>query len=417
MTENRKTALDNLHRRAAALITGFSEQLPPYQQTPPALVEADFVVGVNRNIDLFVKSLITGVEPSDAELEPVVALAVTRHHDGVPLESILNVYRSGATLIWSQLSEGATSDEQEILLAGAGQLMQYLTRITARIAVACTRAPYSDLPDRSDTARAVAVALLRGQLPESWSLAHLPPLATSYLVVTISPLDGDSAATRGLHDRLTSISGALVAPERSGWTALIPQNAADTDGRRTLAAVRAVLDDTTGSLFASPPAYVGGAVSAPAHDAIPQAADQAHTICRLNEIGESTQALASIDDVVFAYTVATTVREVRDHYLRIHTALDGHALLRETLWTFLDHSCNAQATARALHLHRNTITYRMDKVAELTGHDPLGFEGARVHSAARIAAVLESRTEESPHAPPHHHSPGPGDTGSVEIRA
>lgn len=416
MTENRKTALESLHRRAAALITGFSEELPPYQHTPQALVEEDFVIGVHRNIDLFVKSLITGVEPSEAELEPVVALAVTRHHDGVPLESILNVYRSGATLIWSQLSEGATQDEREILLSGAGQLMHYLTRITARIAVACTRSPANDLPDRDDTARTVAVALLRGQPPESWSLAHRPPLATSYLVVTIVPLDGDSNATRGLYERLTSIDGALVAPERSGWTALVPQNAAGIDGNRTLESVRTVLDDATGSLFASSPDYVGGAAVASAREEIPGAADQAHTICRLNEIGQSAQALASIDDVIFAYGVATTVREVRDHHLRIHSALDGHALLRETLWTFLDQSCNAQATARVLHLHRNTISYRMDKVTELSGHDPLTFEGARVHAAARISAVLESRTEESPHAPPHHHPPGSGQRRIVEVR-
>lgn len=389
MTDVQKSALENLHRRAAALITGFSEQLPPYQQTPAALVEQDFVVGVHRNIDLFVKSLITGVEPSDAELEPIVALAVTRHHDGVPLEAILNVYRSGATLIWSQLSAGATPAEQEILIAGAGQLMRYLTRITARIAVACTQSPVSDLPDRDDAARMVAVALLRGETPPSWSLAHLSPLSARYLVVTVSPLDGDSGATRGLHTRLTSIPGSLVAPERSSWTALIPQSASDP--RHTLESVRTQLDDAGDALFGTAAAYVGGAFSAATLAEIPAAAEHAHIICTLNEIGESAQTLAGMDDVVFAYTVATAVPEVRNLYRQIFSALDGHALLRETLWTFLDHSCNAQAAARALHLHRNTISYRLLKIAEISGHDPLSVEGARVHAAARITALVESQ--------------------------
>ncbi|OZG28265.1 hypothetical protein BH683_014605 [Williamsia sp. 1138] len=390
MTANRKAALENLHRRAVGVITGFSEQLPPYQQTPAALVEGDFVLGVHRNIDLFIRSMVTGVEPSDTELEPVVALALTRHHDGVPLESILDAYRSAASLIWSRLSEGSTPDEQEILIAGAGQLMRYMTRITARIAVACTQAPASDLPDRNDTARTVAVALLRGQAPQSWSLAHLPPLASRYLVITICPLDGDSGATRGLYERLVDISGALVAPERSSWTALVPQQTTDNDGRHTLESVRQLLDEAGGGLLGSPPAYAGGAFSAASHAEIPSAVEHAHLICTLNQIGESTHSLACLDDVVFAYSVATTSAEVHDRYRQICAALDGHDLLRATLWTFLDHSCNAQAAARALHLHRNTIAYRLLKVADLTGHDPLTFEGARVHAAARIAAHLDT---------------------------
>ncbi|WP_168176628.1 helix-turn-helix domain-containing protein [Williamsia sp. 1135] len=390
MTANRKMALENLHRRAAGVITGFSDQLPPYQQTPAALVEEDFVLGVHRNIDLFIKSMVTGVEPSDAELEPVVALALTRHHDGVPLDSILDAYRSGATLIWSRLSEGSTPDEQEILIAGAGQLMRYLTRITARIAVACTQAPASDLPDRDDTARTVAVALLRGQAPQSWSLAHLPPLASRYLVITICPLDGDAGAARALYQRLVAIPGALVAPERSTWTALVPQQTADTDGQRTLESVRTQLEGARDGMLGSPPAYAGGAFSAASHAEIPSAVEHAHLICTLNQIGESTQTLASLDDVVFAYSVATAAAEVHTRYRQISAVLDGHDLLRATLWTFLDHSCNAQAAARALHLHRNTISYRLLKVADLSGHDPLTFEGARVHAAARIAEHLET---------------------------
>ena len=43
--------------------------------------------------------------------------------------------------------------------------------------------------------------------------------------------------------------------------------------------------------------------------------------------------------------------------------------LRATLATFLDCSGSWSRTAEALHLHVNTVRYRIDRVEELTGRD------------------------------------------------
>ncbi|WDT93167.1 helix-turn-helix domain-containing protein [Thermoleophilum album] len=42
-----------------------------------------------------------------------------------------------------------------------------------------------------------------------------------------------------------------------------------------------------------------------------------------------------------------------------------------TLSSYLEHNCNMQATATAIHTHRHTVAYRLDRVRELTGLDPL----------------------------------------------
>lgn len=46
---------------------------------------------------------------------------------------------------------------------------------------------------------------------------------------------------------------------------------------------------------------------------------------------------------------------------------DGNLL--ETLEAYLDHNCNANATAEDLYIHRNTMRYRLDKIKHILGVD------------------------------------------------
>ena len=52
--------------------------------------------------------------------------------------------------------------------------------------------------------------------------------------------------------------------------------------------------------------------------------------------------------------------------LLAHDAV-GH--LMRTLAAWFRHHSHPMATARALHIHRNTLDYRLQKIAELTGLD------------------------------------------------
>ena len=70
-----------------------------------------------------------------------------------------------------------------------------------------------------------------------------------------------------------------------------------------------------------------------------------------------------------------------------------------TLSAYLERNCNMNATASAIYAHRHTVAYRLERVKELTGLDPLlsedrerpgpGAEGLPDHRAA-LASVTES---------------------------
>ena len=65
--------------------------------------------------------------------------------------------------------------------------------------------------------------------------------------------------------------------------------------------------------------------------------------------------------------------QVREDFLR--EVLPGRVLeslsqeMRETIFSFLEHGGQVADTARSLYIHRNTLLYRLDRIAELTGHD------------------------------------------------
>ena len=50
--------------------------------------------------------------------------------------------------------------------------------------------------------------------------------------------------------------------------------------------------------------------------------------------------------------------------------------LQETLRVFLEKDMSITDSARALYIHRNTLTYRLDRITEITGHNPRRLKGA-----------------------------------------
>lgn len=66
--------------------------------------------------------------------------------------------------------------------------------------------------------------------------------------------------------------------------------------------------------------------------------------------------------------------------------------LWHTLEAFLQANLSPSQTARVLHIHRHTLAYRLDKIAQLTGLDPRRFSSAAQLQAAIILHKLHRAT-------------------------
>lgn len=72
--------------------------------------------------------------------------------------------------------------------------------------------------------------------------------------------------------------------------------------------------------------------------------------------------------------------------------LDHEPELLHTLSTFFAANCSPSATASDLAIHRNTLSYRLDKITSLTGLDPRRFDDA---VQIRLALLIRSLHQES----------------------
>ena len=79
--------------------------------------------------------------------------------------------------------------------------------------------------------------------------------------------------------------------------------------------------------------------------------------------------------------------------LRKVIAKDNNGQLLATLRSWCDHDGQSQACADALGIHRNSLRYRMERIAELSGVDPLRLDGML---ALYLGVQLLPQTDTSP---------------------
>ncbi|WP_433621322.1 PucR family transcriptional regulator [Nocardia sp. CA-120079] len=385
MTPTRTRVVDDLHRRAASLVDGFYESLPPYPRIPQSLVETDFARGTKLNVDLFFEYLRRGTEPSEEETGELVELAMDRLRDGTPLTEVLDRYRLGSAFIWDRLREAATPAEQELLLDASLVLLKYITLVMTRIAGAATLRSHDPRWELLERRRGIAEALLTGRDPVEWANDPVIPVADDFLVAVFRLCGTRGGHASALRHRVEAIPGVFLRLDPGGWTALIPLQPGD-DGTAAITGLTARLPahqpDRT------PPYWVGVGTAA-SRAQIPTIFAEARVLAELGRCLTRREILCRRMDLQFEYTVAVS-DAARPGLASVLAPLDTQPMLAETLEVFVDSGFNQLATARQLSVHRNTVTYRLSRVHELTGLDPHRPADAMTLSAARLARRLES---------------------------
>ena len=93
---------------------------------------------------------------------------------------------------------------------------------------------------------------------------------------------------------------------------------------------------------------------------------------------------------IAAFVGVSDARTKIDLATHLLSPLDHEDELLQTLRAFFEQDCCISATANSLGIHRNTLTYRLEKVASLTGLDPHRFD-----DAVQIRLALELRSLDS----------------------
>ncbi|MFE6610908.1 PucR family transcriptional regulator [Amycolatopsis sp. NPDC057786] len=197
-------------------------------------------------------------------------------------------------------------------------------------------------------------------------------LAGQYVVAVLTLAGGrlDRPCCRG-----SFCSGVLLTGRDGVGIALVP----DVDPATTRSAIRKL-----GSCL---PAGGWLALSRRPADRIVDGYREALDIVRLLEAGRRPGGTYQMTDVLVEYAV-TREQEVAEQLVSMIKPLRQYPVLRETLVALVDADHNRNQAAKLLFVHRSTIDYRLGKIAEITGVDPLTGRGLQQLAIALIAEAF-----------------------------
>ncbi|MFY7069819.1 PucR family transcriptional regulator [Nocardiopsis changdeensis] len=326
--------------------------------------------------------------PDDAEL--LAASAARRAAEGASLESLLDAYHRGFSAVWDRLHTRAGPGDLDALARVAALFIAHLGRITTVVARGYLDEREHISGDEQGARFALYSALVSGADPGTAARRAGVPLPDSYLVLSLSPtappaqergVSEEVARRRRAHRLRRELEAYADGPVLAllgggGGTALVPLPA-DADGAPGAAELVARLGGAAGA-----PVTAGGAVGPP--ERVPDLLALADELQSLARALDRPAGLYMLDDLLFEYQ-ATRPGAARALLAALLDPLAGHPDLYRTLEEYLGSDGDRRGTAARLHVHPNTVDYRLGRAAALLGLD-LSRESHRSLAAMALAA-------------------------------
>ena len=307
---------------------------------------------------------LAGDAPLD--VEAAQATGQRRAEQGVPLPAILHAYRIGGRFVWDTLVAHAEDSEEarDELFRAAGDVWTIIDEYSEALIEAYRETIAEQAGHNLQVRNAVLSGLLDGtlgggsQVWESASMLNLPQYGTFVVVVAETPRPGDEAlpGVETLLRRHALASAWRLEAERQVGVvtvrklsdlAKVCQHVTPlARGRVGVSEPYTSLDQSAGALRQ---ALVACAAATPGSTELVRYGDQpiAVMLASVPELGRN------VADVVLGPVLALP-------------AADRDALL-DTMRAWFASNGSASSAAARLHMHRNTVHYRLRRVESLTG--------------------------------------------------
>jgi DNA-binding CsgD family transcriptional regulator len=327
-------------------------------------------------------TIFTALQGRPATLEAPRAAGRLKAEQGIPLAALLHAYRLAGRFIWDRLLAAAVDEESTVQLLHLASDMWAAIDDYSSAAADAYRSTVEERSRRDAAARSMMLTSLldgrAGTHASAWEIARVLDLDRQgpFLVVCaevhdrVEPLPGvqrrlgaSGIGSEWIH-QTGAWAGLLSLPHAQAITAAVDQLAAITLSR--VGVSRA---------FASP-------VNAPAAWRQAQLAVQC-----LPHGTHGTHLYGSAPVSLLAAASPDTAQEVARSVLGRLLALppQERTTLLETLHAWFAVGGSTTAAAERLHCHRNTVLYRLNRIAELTDRHT-----ADAQSCAELYIALET---------------------------
>jgi hypothetical protein len=384
-------------RLARRMIDTFVAEIPLYGLLPREQLEGEILAITDANLRLFFTTLRESRRLSGDELAEVRTSAARRAEERVPLDAVLSAYHVGGRIGWLALVDAATEGETGALVAAGERVLAYVQQVSAAVAAAYLEEQQTIYGEERDARRGLASALLSGEPADALAARLGAPVAPAYLVLALRigahPDEADKGVggavaarrkVRRVQIALDQWSGEHVLGllEPSVGSVLLPATVDDVHaGTERLPELVQLLQAAAGAEL-----LAGGAPAVGAQD-VPRAAAQAQDVARLaRQLGHASGGFV-LRDVLLEYQL-TRPSDAQTQLSHLLDPLDRNPDLPHTLAVYLEHDLDRRSTAAALHVHPNTLDYRLRRIVELTGLDPSTSRGLQLLGAALAARRL-----------------------------
>lgn len=313
------------------------------------------------HVDAFLEVIRSGRVPRGVAIEFVRQFAERGARDGFELEVLLRGYRTNARTLTHWVGEqtsAGTAEGVRAALAVTRMVMEYTDSVSGTLAEVFLRESQRLLAEAGSLQRDLLEDLLAGRTggpieTRARAAGVEPGIPLQVAIVAASGL-GRAVEAVGNELRMARVPGLRVA-RHDELVVIVP---AEAPLRRLL-----------GRVSLREPLAAGISLPLSRLDEVPRAHREAR---RALSLAPATGILRLADMTLFDYLLAgadETARGLRPAGLE---KLD--APQRETLLAYAACDLNVGATARRLHLHPNTVHYRLRRVEELTGRDVRHFQ-------------------------------------------
>ncbi|MFD6452777.1 MULTISPECIES: PucR family transcriptional regulator [unclassified Nocardia] len=383
--------LGNADELVSQLVSYFAENVMPCQALPSEAMRGDVTEFTRRCLALAMEMLDKRTTPSEQQLVALRAASAQHAREGVPVGTLLRAYAEGFRIGFELVVGQVTAADLAEVVAGTRLLLRTLEVINATVTSAYLDEQRQVAKEHQTGAQTMVSALLSGHGVGALTRQTGIRVADSYQVVALMipelaeehdpRVDAQVVARRKLRrvqaalaDAFASRSLALLST--NGGTLLIPSD--EPELVRMTGDVLATISATSGVELTAT------LVPAPTEQ-IPQATEEAHELLELVRGIAKPAGLYELSDVAIEYQL-TRPGPAREHLAGVIAPLATHPELLETLRTYMATGLNRKATGRRLHVHPNTIDYRLRRVSGLTDLDLTTAEGIL---RARIALLAD----------------------------
>ncbi|WP_433592748.1 PucR family transcriptional regulator [Nocardia sp. CA-145437] len=385
--------LQDVRTLSRQLVGHFVDTVIPCGTLPGDVISGD-VTRVTRVCLELAVSMLDGKD-IPAKVERLSDAAAGWAREGVPIDTVLHSVHEGFKVGMDLITSGATAQDYAHLMDAARLVVELLDTISATVARAYVSELRAVVSEHHNAVHTLTSALLGGHPTSTMARECGIDIAAEYSVVALDiprhpdeqhpMLDGKVVARRKLRRVQAELAtrcgeSALALLSVDGGTVLLP----------TTSPITEQLDELLTQLSAAARVPITATVVVAAPSDIPSAADRAHELLDIVHRLACEPGLYRFTDMALEYQL-TRPGLGRETLGALLDPLDPHPELLQTLRCHISTNLNRRRTARLMHIHTNTVDYRVKRICQITGFDPTVTSGLWQLRAALIARSFTDR--------------------------